>query len=169
MGRQGIWTGWAGGAALAGMALACAGLEAQVPADRAPRAPAAQGGGGAADGLVQEIEPGQVMRRPPKFITVAPATAREGELYRYGFAALDPDGEALSFTLVRAPEGAELEGRLLKWVPGKGQTGRRERFVLRAVDEHGAARVQAWTVIPAREAPTALHHLRRHRGPAPQP
>jgi len=145
MSRQSSLAGWAGSAAVAA-ALACHGLEAREQAAR----------------LVTEIEPARVAHRPPRFISVAPAMAREGEPYRYGFAALDPEGEALSFTLVRAPAGAVLEGRLLKWTPGHHQAGRRERFTLRAMDEHGASRLQSWTVIPRAE-PAVRHPHRRHR------
>lgn len=102
--------------------------------------------------LVTEIAPGQVANRPPRFLSLAPLAAREGETYRYGVDAMDPDGEEVSYRLVRAPEGAVLEGHVLKWIPEHGQVGHRQRFTLKAMDEHGAVRTQSWSLIPRAEA-----------------
>jgi hypothetical protein len=149
MGWYGILAGWTGNAVLAGLVLGCAGADAL---DR-----------GAPDAvqLVREIHPG---RHRPRFISLAPHLAREGEPYRYGFEALDPDGDEVRFSLVRAPEGAALEGGVLKWTPEHAQVGHRQRFTLRAADGHGGVGEQTWTVIPRAEphhgirARARMHH-----------
>ena len=149
MGWQTDWTTWLEGAALGAVLLAGAGREVQGTEGPGPAR------------LVKELPP---VRMTPRFVSLAPAMAREGRPYRYAIRALDPDGEPLTFTLVRAPEGAQLEGRVLVWVPARAQTRRRQQFLLRAVDEHGAARDQAWTVL-ARPRPRTLQQLRQRQAP----
>jgi hypothetical protein len=129
-------TGWGGHALLAGLALGCAG-----PDDPAAAAPSA-----APASVVTEIHPDDRSGRRPRFISLAPPAALEGEPYRYRVSALD-DGEEVHLSLLRAPEGAALEGAILKWTPEPAQAGRPQRFTLRAADGHGAEE-QEWTVIP---------------------
>jgi hypothetical protein len=81
---------------------------------------------------------------------VAPPAALEGEPYRYRVSALD-EGEEVHLTLLRAPEGAVLEGAVLVWTPAHAQAGRAQRFSLRAADGHGAEE-QDWTIVPGAEA-----------------
>jgi len=135
-GGRALLARWAGHALLAGLALGCAGADDPGPA---------------AGVVVTEIHPSRVVGRHPRFLSLAPRMAREGEPYRYGVTAAEADGEEVRLTLVRAPEGAELDGTILKWTPGHAQVGRPQRFTLRAVDEHGAAEDQEWTVIPWHE------------------
>jgi hypothetical protein len=131
------------------LVLGCAGTG---DPDRADPAPGQDRGEIPRPRLVTEIAPGQVANRPPRFLSLAPLTAREGETYRYGVDAMDPDGDEVSYRLVRAPEGAILEGHVLKWTPGHGQVGHRQRFTLKAMDEHGAVQTQSWSLIPRAEA-----------------
>jgi hypothetical protein len=98
--------------------------------------------------VITEIDQSEVVNRPPRFLSLAPAEAREGSPYTYDFRVQDPDGDDVRFALVEAPEGVTLEGRHLTWVPRPAQVGRRQTFTLRAVDEHGAARDQIWQVVP---------------------
>jgi hypothetical protein len=143
-----ILAGWTGPALLAALVLGCAGSEG----------PAA-GGAASAPGAGPEALPAAratvvtEIRNPahagrPRFLSLAPKLAREGEIYEYGVLALESEADEVHLTLVRAPEGAALDGTVLKWTPGHGQVGRPQRFTLRAIDERGAARDQSWTVIP---------------------
>jgi len=155
MGWQSILTDWAGGTVLVALALGCAGAEDPALAGDLPPADRSR--------VVREIDPAKVVNRPPRFLSLAPRMAREGEAYRYGIAANDPYGDEVRLTLVRAPEGAVLEGTLLRWRPRHSQVGRAQRFTLRAVDEHGAAREQSWSVMPRAESrhgsrPEPTHH-----------
>lgn len=154
MGWYGILAGWTGNAVLAGLVLGCAGADGLDPGT-----PEVVQSGAAV--LVTEIHPGN---HRPRFISLAPHLAREGEPYRYGFEALDPDGDEVSFSLLRAPEGAALEGGVLEWTPEHAQVGRRQRFTLRAADGHGGIDEQTWTIIPRAEphhgirTGSRLHH-----------
>jgi hypothetical protein len=138
MGWHAILTGRAGHALLAGLVLGlvlgCAGVDGPDP-----------------EAVVTEIHPSRVAGRHPRFISMAPWMAREGEPYRYGITATEADGEEVRLTLVRAPEGAGLDGTVLRWTPEHAQVGRPQRFTLRAVDQHGVAEDQNWTVIPWHE------------------
>ena len=150
MGWRASFGDWTGGTILVAVSLGCAGAAPPEP------------GCGTRVRIVTEIEPAEVVNRRPRFISVAPRQAREGEPYRYSAAALDPEGDAVRFTLVRAPEGSSLEGGLLRWQPNHAQAGHRQRFTLRAVDAHGAARDQSWSVLPVPEdpgpRPAPIHH-----------
>jgi hypothetical protein len=140
---------WMGNAAFAALALACTGAHGENPAHG--MAPARQGDAGTKPArVITEVAPARAANRPPRFLTTAPRSAREGSAYLYDLAASDPDGDEVAFSLLRAPEGAVLEGDVLKWTPSHAQAGHRQRFTLRAVDEHGAARLQHWSVIPGR-------------------
>ena len=158
-------SGRSGSVVLVAVALGCAGVEG-APAGEAGAAPAMRQGPRLATAparLVSPIEPSAVLNRRPRFLSVAPRQAREGESYQYGVVAADPVGDALHLSLLRAPEGAALDGALLRWKPSHAQAGRRQRFTLRAVDGHGASREQTWNVIPRLEPahpsrPEATHH-----------
>lgn len=142
-------TSWVGNAVLAALALVCSGAEGESPDQGL--SPARPGVSGAKPArVVTEVAPARSVNRPPRFLSVAPRLAREGSAYLYDLAASDPDGDEVVFSLLRAPEGAVLEGEVLKWTPSHAQAGHRQRFTLRAVDEHGAARLQHWSVIPNR-------------------
>lgn len=131
------------------LGLGCGGAQEGLEHRQSPVRP------GARALVITEIEQAAVVNRPPRFLSVAPLTAREGYPYTYDFTALDPEGDEVSYTLVQAPEGASLSGHALKWVPRPAQVGRDQGFTLRAVDEWGAARDQTWKVMPKAGEPPA--------------
>ena len=137
MGRKQIWTG-SGSALLLLLTCACC----QDPEGSAEHVPAGRGL------VVTEIDQADLVNQPPKFVSMAPLTARGGQPYAYGARVLDPDGDEVRYRLVEAPAGAALEGSAVKWVPRLDQVGKAQRFTLRAVDEYGGAEDQAWEVIP---------------------
>jgi hypothetical protein len=120
----------------AGLVLGCAGADGPDP-ERPPSAT-----------VITEIQPADLIGRRPRFISLAPQLAREGEPYQYGIFAVEGDGEEVRLSLVRAPEGAVLDGTLLKWTPEHAQAGRPQRFTLRAADGQGDVEDQSWTVTP---------------------
>jgi len=150
MGWPIIMTGWTGHALITGLVLGCAGADGPDPAGAA--APAARPEPRPVPAVViTEIPPEGLALRRPRFISLAPRLAREGEPYRYGVAAIEGEGDEVHFTLLRAPEGAALDGSVLRWTPEHAQAGRPQRFTLRAVDERGVAEDQTWTVTPRPE------------------
>src|SRR5690606_14650052 len=68
---------------------------------------------------------GEVNNWPP-FISSEPVVeAMEEEPYRYEVLATDQDGDALTYTLVSAPEGMTIQSDsgVIEWVPSVGQQG----------------------------------------------
>ncbi|MBS3151153.1 tandem-95 repeat protein [Candidatus Woesearchaeota archaeon] len=65
-------------------------------------------------------------------ITSSPVTAaREGAAYRYDVEANDPDGDALTFLLIKNPVGMEInpDTGLISWTPSFEQAGSHEVIV----------------------------------------
>jgi hypothetical protein len=160
MGRRVGMARWVGNTALAALALGCgpAGAEVAEPAsaataDRPPRQPAR---------LVTQIDPDRAAHRSLRFVSLAPHLAREGDPYQYECFVDEPLGDEVTVTLVRAPEGAELDGDLLTWTPSHAQARHRQRFTLRAVDRYGEALEQSWYVVPHAHLHAILAGPRRH-------
>jgi len=62
----------------------------------------------------------------PPHVTSAPGTAAVlGVSYAYVVAAIDPDGDALAFSLIQAPPGMAIDpvSGQVAWTPGPGQAG----------------------------------------------
>lgn len=84
--------------------------------------------------------------RPPYFVSEALTTAIERHAWYIALAASDPDGDAVTFSVVTAPAGMSLgAGDLLRWVPTAGQIGT-QIVELRATDARGAYATQAFAV-----------------------
>lgn len=66
--------------------------------------------------------------------------------YQYSIAAGDPDGDAVTLSLVAAPPGATLSGNVLQWTIAKDQERQAFAFDLQATDTFGASVAQTWTV-----------------------
>jgi PKD repeat protein len=83
---------------------------------------------------------------PPVF-TSSPATAAtEGRAYSYQAAATDPDGDALTFSLVGAPAGLTISAAgLIAWTPAKAQAGDNP-VTIRVADPSGAFAIQSFTI-----------------------
>ncbi len=55
--------------------------------------------------------------RPPVLDVPLIKNANEGEELRIELGAKDPDGDAVKFSAVNAPEGAKIEGNIFTWTP----------------------------------------------------
>jgi hypothetical protein len=66
--------------------------------------------------------------------------------YQYSISVLDPDGDAVTLSLVKAPAGATLSGNVLQWTIAKDQERQALAFDLQAMDTFGASADQTWTV-----------------------
>jgi hypothetical protein len=85
------------------------------------------------------------------------AAPQAGTRYVYDADAVDVDGDTLTFSLVEAPEGAEIDAAtgLVSWLP---ETPGAYRFVVRVEDGQGGAAEQAFEVDVAR--PERVLHVR---------
>ena len=94
-------------------------------------------------GASQPPQPPVPGNRSPAFTSQPQIQAIVGQTYAYDITAVDPDGDALSFTLDTYPDGATLTGQRLEWTPA--QTGLYD-FALTVRDIHGAGQQQTWGV-----------------------
>jgi hypothetical protein len=85
--------------------------------------------------------------RAPEITSAAPTTATVGRPYDYGLRATDPDGDTLSYTLVRAPAGMTIQAAsgAIEWTPSNTQAGSHSVSV-RVADPAGAAATQDFSV-----------------------
>jgi RHS repeat-associated protein len=71
---------------------------------------------------------------------------RYNQTYLHQFEGYDPDGDALSYTLVNAPEGMKItEDGLLTWIPKVNQTGS-HTIEVEIGDGNGGVTPVSWTV-----------------------
>jgi len=159
MGRNECLARWVGTTALTALALGYAGA---VPEAAEPPTAKADGGPRRPARVVMEIEPDRVTHRPLRFVSLAPHHAREGDPYLYHFLLDEPPDDEVTVTLVRAPEGAVLDGPWLMWTPSHAQARHRQRFTLRAVDQVGQEREQSWSLVPGAEPLHAVLAGPRH-------
>lgn len=91
-------------------------------------------------------DPG-VTNRAPQITSVAPTSASVGRTYGYALKATDPDGDSLSYSLVRAPSGMSIQAASgnIEWTPSVAQAGTHAVSV-RVADTAGAAATQDFAV-----------------------
>src|SRR5690606_37757203 len=93
---------------------------------------------------------GEVNNWPP-FISSEPVVeALEEEPYRYEVLATDQDGDALTYTLVSAPEGMTIQSDsgVIEWVPSVGQQGE-AHVVVSVGDGFGGVAQQEFSITVA--------------------
>lgn len=88
----------------------------------------------------------------PVFTSAPPSTSKAGHLYAYSLAASDADGDPIQFEMVKAPQGALLDGARLTWAPLVGDAGQAAEFLVRIRDGFGGTVDQHWNVTPVPNA-----------------
>lgn len=83
----------------------------------------------------------------PVITSAPPTTAAIAVPYVYGVAATDPDGDAITFALAKAPAGMTINAAtgLVQWTPTAGQTGG-HAVTIHAIDARGGRGEQTFTV-----------------------
>ncbi len=91
--------------------------------------------------VIDVVPPVAVGNQPPVFVSTPVTVADLNVQYRYDADAVDPDNDALVFSLERAPSGMTINPvtGLVTWIPSSSQEGRHEiviavtdgRFVVR--------------------------------------
>lgn len=92
------------------------GLQAGQPYYYSVRPQDAQGrelctSGPAASASPPHWQPGQALTRPPQLVDTPPARARVGQSWQHTPQASDPDGDALTWRLLQAPAGMQIDTR----------------------------------------------------------
>ena len=87
------------------------------------------------------------VNRAPAFSSQAPTSGMEAVLFEYTMAALEPDGDDVSFFIIEAPLGAALgnDGRTIQWMPSYNEAGDYQFEVL-VNDPRGLSDRQEFTV-----------------------
>ncbi len=82
---------------------------------------------------------------PPRILSVPPTQVEPEQGFTYEVEAVDPDGDALTYSLLQAPAGMAIDAFLgrITWTPAAGQ-GDARPVVVQVRDEFGAADVQAF-------------------------
>lgn len=85
--------------------------------------------------------------RNPRILSAATLQATEGQLFFYQVRAVDDDGDALRFALLRGPAGMVIGERdgWLRWVPANRDVGQNEISV-QVTDSQGATGIQAFSI-----------------------
>jgi cytochrome c peroxidase len=88
-----------------------------------------------------------IANNPPTITSTAITTAGAGQLYNYDVNATDPDGDALTFSLVTAPAGMTIQAAtgLIAWTPTVAQAGP-NNVTVRATDPGGLFAEQSFTI-----------------------
>jgi RHS repeat-associated protein len=85
---------------------------------------------------------------PPRFITVPPTHALDGQPYVYAAEAIDPDiGDVLRYVLVSGPVGMQIDAEtgLVEWTPTAAQFGAHP-VVIEVYDLADASDRQEWVI-----------------------
>ena len=73
--------------------------------------------------IVSTTDP-EFLNQPPEIVSSPRISTRSGKVYFYQLDAEDPDGDSLSYQLLDAPSGMEInESGLLSWSPTAGDFG----------------------------------------------
>lgn len=85
--------------------------------------------------------------QPPVITSVAPLNASVGGLYTYAAVATDPDGDALTWSLVQGPTGLTIQPTtgLVAWTPTTSQQSAHP-VTIRVQDSLGAGVNQSFTI-----------------------
>ena len=103
---------------------------------------------GFADGAWKESPRYQVVNAPPVVRSQPPATIPPSRILTHEIAAEDPDGDPLTYALVRGPEGCTLSGATLTWQVSDADLGRTAEIVIRISDDDGASTVLTMNLNP---------------------
>ncbi len=102
-----------------------------------------QGGESLQTVVLEAIEP--IPNRLPTLESTPRTSTPIGQTYFYDLIASDADGDALTYSLEQAPEGAVLEGNRLLWAPTAAQVGD-HAVSIRVSDSQGGTVTQDFTI-----------------------
>ena len=93
----------------------------------------------------------RIYNSPPK-IKRGGAPSYDGTIYTYTIRASDPDGDTLTYTLVKAPKGMKIDEKsgLIRWEVPSGTSGSIPVEV-KVSDSHGGGSIYSFEVIIGRE------------------
>jgi hypothetical protein len=103
---------------------------------------------GSGDGAWKYSSRHQVVNAPPVVKSASPTAVPASRVLTHTVVAEDPDGDPLTFTLVKGPEGMTLSGPTLTWKVSDRDLGRTAEVVVRISDDDGASTVLTMVLNP---------------------
>jgi RHS repeat-associated protein len=105
-----------------------------------------ESGGFVTQTFTVEVVP-QLSVQAPSIVSMPRVTATVGKPYAYDAQATDPQGAAVTWSLVSAPTGLSINPNLgtLRWTPTLSESGP-QAVVVRALDALGASVTQSFTI-----------------------
>jgi hypothetical protein len=103
---------------------------------------------GFADGAWTSSSRYRVVNAPPVVIGKPPTTIPPSRVLSHSIVAEDPDGDPLTYTLVKGPEGATLSGATFTWKVNDRELDRLAEVVIRISDTDGASTVLTMALNP---------------------
>jgi uncharacterized delta-60 repeat protein len=82
----------------------------------------------------------------PLFTSLPPTSARIGVLYTYTLAAMDFEGDQISYSLVGWPDDMTLANGVVQWTPGPAMTEPTAQVQVLALDDRGASTMQTFRI-----------------------
>lgn len=103
---------------------------------------------GFSDGAWKYSPRHQVVNAPPVVKSQAPTTIPPSRVLTHAIVAEDPDGDPLTYTLVKGPEGMSLSGATLTWKVSDRDLDRSAEIIIGISDNDGASTVLTMTLNP---------------------
>jgi hypothetical protein len=103
---------------------------------------------GFADGAWKYSPRCLVVNGPPVVKSTAPTSIPASRVLTHAIVAEDPDGDPLTYILVKGPEGMSLSGATLTWKVSDRDLGRTAEVVIRISDNDGASTMLTMTLNP---------------------
>lgn len=105
---------------------------------------------GMADGAWKYSPRYQVVNAPPVVKSPSPASVPPSRILTHAIVAEDPDGDPLTYTLVKGPEGMTLSGSTITWKISDSQLDAPAEIVIRISDDGGASTDLTMSLTPRR-------------------
>ncbi len=111
---------------------------------------------GFADGAWRYSPSHQVVNAPPVVKSSSPTTVPPSRILTHVIVAEDPDGDPLTYTLAKGPDGVTLSGATVTWKISESQLDAPAEIVIRISDDGGASTDLTLNLTPRRpQVPSA--------------
>jgi hypothetical protein len=103
---------------------------------------------GSGDGAWKYSSRHQVVNAPPVLKSSSPTTVPPSRVLTHVIVAEDPDGDPMTYHLIKGPEGMAMAGSTLTWKVSDRDLDRTAEVVIRISDDDGASTVLTMVLAP---------------------